>query len=786
MEPGAAAAAARLPRAELVARIMADPAPVILIESEAGTGKTWLLADLRAAGDLRAQVDLAHGAGCDLPDGPLILARRPDMPVAGLARAQVYGRVSRYDAADLLFGPAAMAAEPGLWARTGGWACLIPAARAGRPGSGAMAAFLRAELLDALPSPALVALETWAADPGRAASGMGPLTLPFAVPGEPLAPPLAAVRAPLLRALRALLTARASDRTEARAIALALAQAGRVPEGIALLQSIGAWDAALAALRAADGLFYVHRFGPAAFDRMLAGFLPDLSAQDGTLVLCRAIQAIKRGEVLLMRRILSDRWGDDVLDAAATMTARDRYPFDLRYTRMLTGTWEDFDLDQRYLDQAFAMLPELPADDALRRGGFYNSVLEAYMRNRRFAEAEHAAMRAAGHYARAGIPLLSFYIDLHRAVIRLFMGHLRAARGHAAAARAHLDATPFDSPGDARLLALLDACIAYEGGSSAPMARFLSMDIDAMAQGEIWPTIVELVLTYGSQALSDSWSSLAARSFLDRWRVTQAQSSQFRRLIDIREVAVIQNAGRWAEAASRAAALPGRMTLAYVLAAGSGQGAVAGSVAGSGAVAGAELATLGDRDEVALALVWLRHLAQISPALPPVEAGLRAMLDNPHLTARQRVGAEIWLAHVLRRTRRLPQAQAQLRRTLTALAEEGAVAVLAEERVFLTDLLATSRMREGLERSDPVRRLLRQAADGGPGRSAGERSVGLTRQEARVLHAISEGATNKAAANLLGLSEATVKFHLLNLYRKLGCRSRSQAIRAAEALRLVS
>jgi len=149
------------------------------------------------------------------------------------------------------------------------------------------------------------------------------------------------------------------------------------------------------------------------------------------------------------------------------------------------------------------------------------------------------------------------------------------------------------------------------------------------------------------------------------------------------------------------------------------------------------------------------------------------------------VGAEIWLAHVLRRTRRLAEAEAQLRSTLGAVAEEGALAHLSEERVFLTELLALGRLRATLEREAPVRRLIRTLTEGGPGRTAAAQAAGLTRQEARVLHAISEGAANKAAANLLGLSERTVKFHLANLYRKLGVGTRAEAVKAAAALKLV-
>jgi DNA-binding NarL/FixJ family response regulator len=50
---------------------------------------------------------------------------------------------------------------------------------------------------------------------------------------------------------------------------------------------------------------------------------------------------------------------------------------------------------------------------------------------------------------------------------------------------------------------------------------------------------------------------------------------------------------------------------------------------------------------------------------------------------------------------------------------------------------------------------------------------------------ISEGAANKHIAHSLGLSEATVKFHLGNVYRKLGCRNRQEAISSARALGIV-
>lgn len=54
--------------------------------------------------------------------------------------------------------------------------------------------------------------------------------------------------------------------------------------------------------------------------------------------------------------------------------------------------------------------------------------------------------------------------------------------------------------------------------------------------------------------------------------------------------------------------------------------------------------------------------------------------------------------------------------------------------------------------------------------------TGLTRRELEVLSALAAGNTNKQIAADLGLSLNTVKFHVKNLFQKLGVHNRSQAI----------
>jgi DNA-binding NarL/FixJ family response regulator len=91
-----------------------------------------------------------------------------------------------------------------------------------------------------------------------------------------------------------------------------------------------------------------------------------------------------------------------------------------------------------------------------------------------------------------------------------------------------------------------------------------------------------------------------------------------------------------------------------------------------------------------------------------------------------------------------------------------------------------------------LRRLLESAgyeivADGDGGFAAipeaDARSL-LTPREAEVLGAIAEGLTNKAIARRLDISLHTVKFHVESLFRKLGARSRTEALAKAAKRRI--
>jgi len=59
------------------------------------------------------------------------------------------------------------------------------------------------------------------------------------------------------------------------------------------------------------------------------------------------------------------------------------------------------------------------------------------------------------------------------------------------------------------------------------------------------------------------------------------------------------------------------------------------------------------------------------------------------------------------------------------------------------------------------------------------RAAGLTHRETTILKALARRLSNEAIGKELWVAEQTVKFHLTNIYRKLGVSNRTEAARLA-------
>ncbi len=777
-------------RQGLVMSLLERPEPLVVLEAPFGMGKSTLLRALaKTAG---VPVHLGHSpppegaalrlwdletlpAGAPLADfaaGKLILAKRPETRIPGLERAIAYGHAAVLRTEELLFTEAELSRELGaqqaarLLRQTGGWPLAL-AAGLRQMDPHHLAALFESEFVRHLAAPDLVWLDGHLAGIAR--------TRPPPDLQALIAPPSGSLLAS--SAIREALTELRRRRDPHPHRPAGSASPARLCP--AYRRAGAGRDRGPAERRATPGprwpcwppsrvFFASIAMAPKPSNGCWQVSTMKPTKGDEALVICRCLQALKHGDVARTRQVVADRFGADALNPLIVFSGRAEYSLPFRLFRVVLLIYEDISISERHLEQMFRLIGEVPADDHFERGSFYNAILEIYIRGRRFAEAAEAAQRALFHYTAADLPFLQFYIRLHQSVIRLMEGNSRGAQKLAAAARADLRRCGFESPDDLRLLTLLTACADYEAGNAEPLARFLGKEFNDFSHAELWPTVVELAVHYGGLALSEQFSTYAAIGFLDRWRVHQAQNRQFQTLLALREAAILQNGNRWHEAGEvLAGVLPG-IDRAWAMS------------------PAADLARLEERDMLTLALAWLRQVVFETPQREGLPAQLESMRANLHLTGRQRLALDLWRAYVLRHRKNHAHARRTLERLLDSAGHLGAVAVLAEQRYFLDELLGQKRLESMLNLSEAAQQILRRLKNRGLTIRLPGAHSSLTRRETRMLMMISDGSSNKFIAKTLGISESTVKFHLKNLYQKLGCHRRREAIDAARALRLTA
>lgn len=510
------------------------------------------------------------------------------------------------------------------------------------------------------------------------------------------------------------------------------------------------------------GLYFIHFHGTDACLEVLNRFPKEMMETEETLTLALAMHALKAGNVAHARFLMVRRFGEQMHSLEMVIRNAAGFSLAVRQFRFLMAIYEDYAVSNELRALLFDMLAELPIDDHLHRGSFYNAMLAVCLQRQEFNEAEEVAQRARHHYGEAHAHLLVFYIELHRAVFSLRRGRLGPAEHWVAQARQALDKVSFDAAADRRLLNLLDGVVAYEKGMPEPLVRFIDEEFDKFAYGEVWPTVVELALVYCSQVVSRQVGLGAAISFLDKWRVQEWRSRRFNLAITMREVDLLQNANRWQSASDRLMAMQSRINLTWI------------------ETAEEALSRLVDPIEMDLAIAWLRHLIQHLPRRPLLRDQVEALLRNEHVGERDRGRLRLWAAYLARVHRDVTRARHLLSELLDDIARIGIVTHLLGEIGFIDVLLDDKRI-AGHVMSTPERRATIRKLHGFLPRRESE-STPLTGQELRVLRLVAEGATNKFVARQLRLSEVTVKFHLTNIYRKMACRKRAEAISSARAL----
>ncbi|NLS18684.1 response regulator transcription factor [Rhizobium sp. P40RR-XXII] len=777
-----------IPRPHLCRRIAAERAGVIFLRAPAGSGKTTVLS-MAAEAMGRKVCSLQQPRMSDVEAGQLfwdvpvsarsarlsaqlmetidvlVVACRPDQRISGLARLILHRGAVTLDAGDLTFSRQELGELPAEEADRfvkdyAGWPAFLPLTLL--QDEGLAIDYLRENFLAHL-------------SPGQTASLSIWLETATSFPDEEwesLLPPLLA-RAPndhpaFLKLLAIAASERlASFQTTAAVVEVASAfeRAGRPLDAMALLLDHGHEAHAAQILERARGLELIYRNSLQTFRDIIMRFSHEMIATNEVVLFAMARTLLKLGELQRVRHLVGKHLGSDYLDPLKVLLRGSRFSFAARTFRLNLMISEDLMPTDAMITRLGEFMADYPMGDHGKWAAYYNALLEFEIRRRNFREAEAAAARTLiylGHMG--GQPLLEFFIHLHQTVLRLMSGDALFARRAIQEARQKLEQVPHAAEAEFRMLRLAEACIAYEAGQPRDLLQFVQNEFDGFAAAEIWPSLMQFALHYASQVLADHFPMVIRPGFLDGLWIHLSEGLQFHAMMEIRTAIAYQNANRWSDAAATLSAVRMRIGRNWVES------------------ANEELTRLTRRDEISYAMAWLRDSVRLSGPRPYLSRQIDALIANPKVTNREKVALQLWQSYTSYQRRDNAATRAHLLSALEGATRLGCNGVLSEERIFLSPLLKNKRIRTFIETSSDVRTALSLFAASMNSPHAKALQGGLSQREVQMIQLIASGMSNKRIAHTLNVSEVTVKFHLGNLFRKLGCHRRAEAIRAATAL----
>ncbi|MDX5594406.1 LuxR C-terminal-related transcriptional regulator [Pseudovibrio sp. SPO723] len=791
--------------AALIEEIIAAPEPVAVIEAPAGSGKTTLVQ--RLAERLNVELTLApsyrlgknhQAAICDMRtlmgevqarsvlDEQLekcILTRRPNWNQPWCDKLVLYGTARVFSWQDLCLSRAELGeilpeeqAEQ-LYADTRGWPWLIRAVLEDsalteqRAVSFLLTYFLQQASLEEL---AVLRLVLEHEDGLRCDAALKDRVFEVKRHFQPLitshGDKLCWALPRLVDAARVAVGLRIKEHEETpvRLVTSSLLYENKmVPQAICELQLAGREEEATRLFARHGGPFFLFRYGRQAFADVLRGFAADNGSE--AVISSRALAAAKAGDSGRAMKIMSDAFGEDYADLSTAFRATQQFSVLLRSVRLILATYEDQMVSEETVHLLDGLIREIPSTDHFSRGSFYHSMMELHMRTGEMEEAEKIAKWAIYHYEQAEVPLLMVSVRIYQCNIALKEGEIPRAAAMQEEAEKLLESMGMEAETERRFNRLVKGCIAYERGDPQPLLTFIDRDMEAFAIGEMWPSLADSAVYFGAQVLNRHRGMGPARSFLEGWRVNHWQAPHFRFTMIMRRVELLQDNGRWIEAEQHLETIQGRITRQWVES------------------AKQELAKLTDANEISVALTWMRQIAFERPKKTELLEQLDMFLGNYEVTRNQARMLTSVKAFVARRQKNTTLASTVFLQLLSDAARSDSIGSLYEDIIFLEELVNDRQIRSFILSRDQLQDALNSLtkADETARAERKDETDPLTRMERRVLMIVAEGASNKYAANMLGLSEATVKFHLKNTYRKLGCKRRSEAIATARSMGMI-
>lgn len=427
--------------------------------------------------------------------------------------------------------------------------------------------------------------------------------------------------------------------------------------------------------------------------------------------------------------------------------------------------------DQQQTPEYLASLKQLkislPPSDRLLLGDIENNLTFAHYELGNFGEAADSARRAISCYRATKSLYGEIFIYIHLGMAYYSQGRLRDAKatwneGYVMAGENYGDDSDI-----AALLAVHLAMVAYEMNSISEAKALIEKSIDQLEVSDCWCNVYIVGYLTAARINRIVGGAESALKILER-AVGTARARDLPRLetvANIQKVTVFALTGAL-EKARKLAEEIGLSELYQV-------GVATRTIRESAGIALARLLFIqGDYQQ---AITVLEQLAEDMQAIGHyiklvevlvIKAMSQYLLEN------------------------IPQALATIDAALSLVMFEGNIRVFLNEGVYMHNLLGLAQRHFAFQHSnDPKAEYLamllkafKQQEQGGQDTVTDQR---LTHRENELALLLLQGMLNKQIAARLSISENTVKYHLKQLYKKLGVNSRKDAIRSISENKLI-
>lgn len=529
----------------------------------------------------------------------------------------------------------------------------------------------------------------------------------------------------------------------------------------------GDFALAAGAIARAGGVNIFLRWGYTFLSRLLAELPPGIVDRSPALRLCHAVALGKQGQIQAAREVV-----DEIKrEAADGATAREGIvQIDIEHIDALTHVYEDLQLD----DAKIATLERTAADhasyDRWERGWMYNVLCIAYQRDGNLLLARRTGLRALACYREQKSPYAQVFMLAHLGVILTFSGRLAAALDVLRGASQLTQETQWTDENLAALVHIPLGLALYHQGAVADAEALLAVAMPVVSRGEGWVDF----FVHGFGALARARFQLygleSGLAVLDQAEELGVERILPRLLtaIALARIELLARGGLLESAADQMQRLPPIAVEGHEF-----------------ALNKAGWPTLRERHDALIGAARLLILrGRPEAAVAPLE---RLIAD-----AREREGAldvligEIHLTQALWALQRFEEALASLQRSIALARPQDFVQPFIDAGEGYAKAIRAITRRFGLSTfsADMAAFIVRVNGLGRKRRAATPASAAgsiLSAREIEVLCQIDKGLSNKEIARDLGLSEVTVKFHLKNLFNKLGVSRRSLATSVARA-----